>query len=442
MRTRGMWIGVVLLVLLAGGIWWTNRTDEARAKRPPTDAPPKIIDMPEGQLQKVEIRRAVGETTVLEYKSGKWEITAPKPFAVDPQASSSLISSLCSLTSDRVVEEKTSDLAQYGLAKPSLEVIATKKDGKTLRLLVGDETPSGNDNYASLQGDPRVFTILSYIKTAIGKDSNDLRDKRLLTFDPDKLSRVELTAKGQSLEFGKNNQNEWQILKPRPLRADGGQVEELVRRLRDVKMDLSVSAEDTKKAAAAFASGAQVALVKVTDSAGTQQLQVRKDKDKNYYARSSAVEGIYKITADVGEGFDKGLDDFRNKKVFDFGWNDPTKIEVRDGAKQTTFQKSGEKWMSAGKQMDSTSMQMVIDKLRDMVATKFPDQGFTTASIELTVASDEGKRVEKVALSKSGSDWLARRENEPTLYQVDAKVVEELQKAIAGVKEAAPPAKK
>jgi hypothetical protein len=442
MRKRGLWIGVVLLVLLAGGIWWSNKSDEARAKRPPADAPPKIIDMPEGQLQKVEIRRAVGETTVLEYKSGKWQITAPQPFEVDPQASSSLISSLCALTSERVVEQKTSDLSPYGLAKPALEIVAIKKDGKSLRLSLGDETPSGNSSYASLQGDPRVFTIYSYIKTALGRDSNDLRDKRLLTFDPEKLVRVELAAKGQDLEFGKNNQNEWQILKPRPLRADGGQVEELVRKLRDAKLDLPVSAEDSKKAAAAFASGAQVALAKVTDAAGTQQLQLRKDKDKNVYARSSAIEGIYKVAPETADGLDKGLDDFRNKKVFDFGWNDPAKIEIRDAAKQSTYQKSGEKWMSAGKQMDSTSMQTVIDRLRDLAAVKFPDQGFTTSALEFTVASSDGKRVEKVALAKAGNDWLARRENEPTLYQLDAKVVEELQKAIAGVKEAAPPRKK
>ncbi|MGA2329745.1 MAG: DUF4340 domain-containing protein [Bryobacteraceae bacterium] len=442
MRTRGLWIGTVLLVLLAGGIWWSNKSEEARAKRPPADAPPKIIDMPEDQLRKVEIRRAAGETTVLENKSGKWEITAPKPFAVDPQPSSSLISSLCSLTSDRIVEQKASDLSPYGLAKPGVEVVLTKKDGKSLRLLLGDETPTGNDCFASLQGDPRVFTVYSYVKSAIDKNSNDLRDKRLLTFDSDKLIRVELAAKGQNLEFGKNNQNEWQILKPRPLRADGGQVEELIRRLKDAKMDLSVSAEDAKKAAAGFASGTQVALAKVTDAAGTQQLQLRKDKDKNYYGKSSAVEGVYKVPADIGEGLDKGLDDFRNKKVFDFGWNDPTKLDVRDGAKQTSYQKSGEKWMSGGKQMDSTAIQTVIDKLRDLAASKFPDKGFAAPELEFTVTSNDGKRAEKVALSKSGNDWLARRENEPTLYQLDAKVVEELQKAIAGVKEAAPPPKK
>ncbi len=103
----------------------------------------------------------------------------------------------------------------------------------------------------------------------------------------------------------------------------------LIGKLKDAKMDATVSADDAKKAAAAFASGTKVATATVTDSSGTQTLEVRKDKDKNYYAKSSAVEGIYKITSDVGDALDKGVDDFRNKKLFDFGFSDPTKIESR-----------------------------------------------------------------------------------------------------------------
>src|SRR5207237_6876297 len=123
-------------------------------------------------------------------------------------------------------------------------------------------------------------TIASYNKTSLDKTPNDLRDKRLLTFDSDKLTRVELTAKGQSVEFGKNNQNDWQILKPRPLRADGSQVEELIRKLKDAKMDTAVSEADAKKAAAAFASGTKIATASVSDANGAQTLEIRKDKEK------------------------------------------------------------------------------------------------------------------------------------------------------------------
>ena len=445
MKMRGLLIAVVVLAALAGGVYWSNKSKEAEAAKPATtDAAsnPKILAVPEAQISKVEIKKTGADTTVIERKAGKWELTAPKPLAADQDAMTSMASTLASLNGDRVIEEKAADLSQYGLAKPSIEVTVTQKDGKNKQLLIGDEVPTGSGFYAKLEGDPRVVTIASFTKTNLDKSEKDLRDKRLLRFNSDKIARLELLAKGQDVEFGKNNQNDWQILKPKPLRADGGQVEELIRKLRDAKMDTNASDADLKKAAGAFASGTQIATAKVTDAAGTEQLQVKKDKDKNYYAKSSAVDGVYKLTNDVGDALDKGLDDFRNKKVFDFGFSDPSKIDVRDGAKQTTYQKSGDKWMSSGKQMDSTTTQTMVDKLRDLAATKFPEQGFTAPTLEFTVTSSDGKRVEKVAIAKSGNDWLARREGESTLYQLDSNVVAELQKAAASVKEAAPAKKK
>ena len=88
----------------------------------------------------------------------------------------------------------------------------------------------------------------------------------------------------------------------------------------------------------------------VTDSAGTQTIEVRK-KGEDYYARSSAVQGIFKIPSDVGEALNKGIDDFQNKKIFDFGFNDPTAVDLRDGAKTYSFRKSGETW-SVERQID------------------------------------------------------------------------------------------
>ena len=45
--------------------------------------------------------------------------------------------------------------------------------------------------------------------------------------------------------------------------------------------------------------------------------------------------------------------------------------------------KSGEKWQSGGKEMDSTSVQAFLDKLRDLSASKFVDTGFTSPAIDL-----------------------------------------------------------
>jgi hypothetical protein len=250
------------------------------------------------------------------------------------------------------------------------------------------------------------------------------------------LTRVELQAKGQTVEFGKNGSNEWQIVKPRPLRADNSAVDTLVNKLRDAKMDLSsADAEADKK----YAAAPRTAVATVTDASGTQTLEVHKTKDNVYFAKSSAVQGVQKLAADVGDGLDKGLDDFRNKKVFDFGFSDPNKVEI----KGVTYTKSGDKWMSNGKTMDNSTVQSLIDKLRDLSATKFSERGGGEPVLDVTVTSNDNKRVEKVAIRKQGSQYFAQRENEPSIYELDSSAVEGLQKAAADVKEAAPePAKK
>jgi hypothetical protein len=378
-----------------------------------------------------------GEVENLTREGGKWRMTEPKPLAADQDAVSALTTNLVALNADKVIEEKADDLKPYGLADPTLTVQIKRKDGKTDEVLFGDDTPTGSGSYAKLAGDPRVVTVASFVKSAFDKRPEDLRDKRLLTFDQDKLTRVALQAKGQTVEFGKDAQNEWQILKPRPLRADSSSVTGLVDKLRDAKMDLTA----TDDAAKGYASGTRVAVATVSDSHGDQSLEVHKDKDKNYFAKSTAVEGIYKIPADVGDALDKGLDDFRAKRVFDFGFSDPNKIDL----KGASYTKTGDKWTSDGKTMDNGSIQSLIDKLRDLAAAKFSPAGGGEPVFEATVTSNGGKRVEKVTIRKQGTQYFAQRENEPSIYELDSKAVEDLQKAAADVKVAAPaaePAKK
>ena len=263
---------------------------------------------------------------------------------------------------------------------------------------------------------------------------NDLRDKRLLPVSADKISRVELVRKGQDIEFGRTK-DDWQILKPKPMRADSTQVGDLVRQLTDAKMDLSAAESN---ASSAFSKAALLATARVTDESGTMELQVRKSKD-DYYAKSISVEGAYKVDSALGKALDKGVDDFRDKKLFDFGYNDPNKIQLQNGAKSyflTRGTAGSEDWWSNGKKMSADGVETLISDLRDLSAVKFVDSGFVNPAIEVTVISNDGKRVEKIQIAKSGDHYIARRENEPPLCQLDGKSVDDLLKAADEVKPA------
>jgi len=441
-KSSGLIIAAVVLAALTGVLYWSNRhpPSENTAKAS-VDTPPKILALKQEDISKIAIRKKGGEELDLaKGDAGKWQIAAPKPLGADQEAVSSLLSTVSSLNADRLVADKAGDLNQYGLAQPALELDVITKDAKPQKLLLGDDTPAGSAVFAKLEGDPRIFTVATYNRSNIDKTANDLRDKRLLTVDFDKLSQIALATKKQNIEFGRNQQ-EWQIVKPKPLRADNFQVEEIVRKLREAKMDASSTDADAKKAAAAFASATPVATAKVTDTASTQELQIRKNKD-DYYAKSTVVPGIYKVSSDLGKELDKTVDDFRNKKLFDFGFNDPGKIQMHANGKSFDFQKGGDDWFSNGKKMDSTSIQSFVDKLRDLAATKFldtPSLGASTADI--TVVSNSGKLTEKVLIAKQGSDYVAQRQNEPAIYGLDNKTVDDLVQAASDVKPA-PPVKK
>jgi len=437
MKSTGLLIAAAVLAALTGVLYWSNNHKSADTTTPATPASPKLVTANDADITKIEIdKKGTEQVGLAKGGDGKWEITAPIKLTADQDAVASMLSTLSGLTSERVVEDHALDLKQYGLADPSLKVEFTAKDGKSQRVLLGDDTPAGNAVFASLRGDPRVFTIAGSTKSSIDKSPADLRDKRLLTVNFDKISAVDLTAKKQSIEFGRSK-DAWQILKPRPLRADNFTVEDLLRRLKDAKMDLTAATDaDEKKISAAFASATPIATAKVTDAAGSQTLEVRKNKT-DYYAKSSVVAGIYKVANDLGTGLDKGLDDFRNKKLFDFGFDDVSKVDMHDGSKSYSLVKGGADWWSNGKKMDDMSAQAFIDKFRDLAASKFVDSGFSSAQIDLTVTSNDGKRVEKVLIAKSGDKYVAKREGEPSLYELDVKPVEDLQKFAADVKPAA-----
>jgi hypothetical protein len=212
-------------------------------------------------------------------------------------------------------------------------------------------------------------------------------------------------------------------------------VDTLIGKLKDAKMDgTATPAENATK----FAAATPLATATITTASGTETIDVRKDKDNNYYAKISGLEGAYKITTDVGEALNKNPEDYRSKKLFEFGFSDPSKVDI----KTMSFTKAGDDWVSNNnKKMDNATVQTLIDKLRDLTASKFATADGGQPVFETTVISNQGKRNEHVTISRKGEDYFAQREGDPSIYQLDASAVDDLEKAARDIKEA-PPAKK
>ena len=435
MKPNRLLVAAALLALLCGAVWYTR-------ENPPVDedAAPKVVEFEEDSLKSLTLRQA-GEDpiTVLRNADGDWEFGGGLDIAADDGAVGQMASSLASLNADRMVSENVVEWGPYELSEPALSVAFELEDGGG-ELQFGRDTPTGSGVFARLKGEPRLFTVYSYNKTSFEKSVFDLRDKRLVRIDQDSISQVTVEAGGRTLGFEREN-DDWAIVKPMNLRADDFTVGDLVRAVRTAEMTEVL--EDGANSDYSF--GTPLATVTVTDEIGDHELVVAKSGD-TYYARSSDQAGVYGVSSTLSESLDKPVDEFRNKKLFDFGFEDPERVEVRDGEVAVTITRSDDKWIlesHADREVESEKVQTLIDRLRGLTATGFPSDngadlakyGLAPAAINATVIPQgEEAAPEQVDVSSPDSQpAYAAHAGEPHTYEIEQSAAQGIRTALQAV---------
>lgn len=439
MQVRRLMIAVAVLAALSAVLWWSNKNPEDATKMAPgTSKPVNLVSLLNADLVDVSVQRK-DEPALRVRKnpaSGKWEMVSDPPLATNSQEAMDLVTSAVTVKSEKLVDENATDLIQYGLEPAQITLELKDKAGRTEKLFIGDKTPVGDMYYARRPNEKKVYAIGNSYKTGFDRTVNDLRDKRLVILDESKLSGIELVRTSETLQFGKNSRGLWQLIKPQPFRTDAVVVDELFNKVKEANFDPALSIEDQKKNAAAFASAPVLATLNLTDGAGTRQLEVRKSKDNLLLAKSSTVPGIFKVADDLGASLGKSLDDYRSKKLIDFGFEDPTRIEIKSGDKTSLIERKSADWMLNGKKVDSASLMPFLDALRAFAAMKFVPGGFTTPAVQVTITQKDGKTIEKLLIAKVGNFHYAKREGESGEYEVDPKTIADLEAALKAVKEA------
>ena len=435
MNPKSLLIAVGILAILGGAVYYTKENPP-----PSGDENPKIVSVDKEQIQELTISRTGKDPlTVQRGEDGKWVFGPPLTVPADSNSIDFLAQSAASLEADRVVEENITDWEPFGLEEPSLTLEVKLKDGASHRVLFGGETPTGSALYVRLDGDPRLFTAYTYSKSGFEKEVFDLRDKKLLQVANDQISRIVVNTAGSSIEFGKSGETSWQILKPQPLRADNFTVGDLARAVQNAEMVAVV--EEGEPPAPKIDFSKPYATVEVVDEAGAHTLTLAKEGEK-YYARSSDLEGVYEASSTLAESLNKKLEDFRNKKLFDFGFGEVARLQVRDGETRVAVEKKDDKWVLAsegGHELASEKVQTLIDGLRNLAATSFASDsaaeqgkyGLGSPTIEAEVTQLQDAATEKVLISSPTQDRVyAARQGQPATYEVEKSAVEEIQRAI------------
>jgi len=434
-------LSFLILLVVAVPLGWFAYYDSK--KEAPSDIPKKdkVFTVEADKIDELTIKSESGDHTMLKKNGASWEIVQPAGTRTDDSAVSGITSNLASVEMQRVIEESPSDLKDFGLAEPRVEV-TFKAAGKEQKLQIGAKTPTGSDVYAKIGDQKKVFLISSYLDSTFNKSTFDLRDKAALKVERDKIDVLEVTAGPKSTTFEKKN-GEWQL--SGGARGDSGAIEGLVGKVAGAQMkamtapeatDLKQYGLDKPAATVRIGSGSSQATLLVGSAAA----------EGTVYAKDLSRPPVFTIESGVLDDLKKDPSDYRQKDLFDARSFNSTRVEIVRGgqtiafAKATVKDKDGkdeQKWRQvapAEKDVDGAKVDSFISAVTAARATSFVDSTAKTGldKPELTVAIkyDEGKKEDRVAFAKSGSDGYASRVGSPGAAKIDATTIDSIVKAL------------
>src|SRR5580692_374625 len=149
-KMRQLIVATFVLIVLCGTLYWSNHrkpaNDSVNASPSTTNA--KVISLTQDDISKLEVEKKDGDDVVLNRAgASNWKITSPKPLVADQESVSTILYNLSPMDGATLIDDRATDLKQFGLADPEAQVSTTGKDGKTHIILIGDETPTGDAAY-------------------------------------------------------------------------------------------------------------------------------------------------------------------------------------------------------------------------------------------------------------------------------------------------------
>ena len=387
------------------------------------------------------MKSAAGEQTTVEKQGTAWQMTQPAAVAADEAELSGITSNLASLEVQRVVDDQATDLKQYGLDPARIEV-TFKFGGKDQKLLLGQKTPTGGDLYAKVPDKPRVFLVASYLESTFNK--SHVRSAR--QDDPEDRSRegrpggnrnarsdheggqagsrlADHGAGGRARGLRRGGRHH----RPAEHHADEGDHGGGSRRI-----SRSTASTSRPRPSASMSGSAQAGLA-IGKSAGEGVV----------YAKDLSRPMVFTVESALFDELKKPADDFRVKDLFDARAFNTTRVEIARGGQTMVFEKEKGKdtWKQvapAAKAADTAKVEALLTALTSTRATSFADKiagtGLETPEVTVSVAFEDGKKHEKVAFARKGTDAFARRDGDAAAAKIDATALEGIVKAIDALK--------
>jgi hypothetical protein len=282
-----------------------------------------------------------------------------------------------------IADDARAELDQFGLQPPEAEIVFGSGTNDLLVVQFG-KSPSNEVVYARRSLNNNVVLVSRSLLEAVQVPASDLRDRRLLSFDPSAVDLLEISAE-ENFTVRRQGSNSWVVSQLQPMLADADLVRDCLNLL------TTAEGEVEKDVVADFAmyglaqpirqyllKGASTNLSDTTSNRLLAQLDVGGRRDGKVFARGPEAT-VYSVDESPINRLPVAAWQLRDRRVWSFTTNQVTRLTVqRGGATRQLLRGSTGEWkFDSGSTgiFNTYAVEEVIYRLGELRATGGVDRG-------------------------------------------------------------------
>jgi hypothetical protein len=192
---------LLLVIICIGGFWYASSKDFFKEKTAPSAS---LVKVNKDETAGYSIKTADSEIE-LQHEDGKWTMTKPSALPLNDSSTSAWVDSFNALTKDKAVDANASDLAQFGLDKPSQQFKITLQNGTVHTLSIGSPVAIQGFSYAMFSGSPEVFQIRDSSVQPLAMSPIDFMEKSPVKVDYEQVRSLSMDWRGQKWTLTKTD---------------------------------------------------------------------------------------------------------------------------------------------------------------------------------------------------------------------------------------------
>jgi len=226
--------------------------------------------------------------------------------------------------------------------------------------------------YLMRSGDPAVYLVTSGADLAFRKGANDLRARNIFHEEFAEIASLTLDSASGTMKLARNASGEWQILEPKPMKADSGEVSALVFGIRDLRAHRFVQDNAAEADYARYGLDKPSLKAHLYDRSGkVYELHLGKEEGGEVYVKRSDDASIYVFLKSALAILEKDVNQLRTKELVQVPRENIDRIKLVVATATVEVQRVDKEWKTKDRVVPGNLVYALIDAVNALRVRRF-----------------------------------------------------------------------